>query len=464
MDIHGVSLLVVGVLALVLIALLGVAVTRARSRRRDVPLPTVEPIPAAGPAVALPEPPPVRDGAEGRERARSEAQAAAQRQASQALMTNLARRNQSLIGRQLATLDEMECSEGNPDVLSGLFELDHLATRMRRNAENLLVLAGAPTSGHGFAQPVPTDELLRGAAAEVEQFARVDVEAAGGSAVAGHVVSDLAHLLAELLDNALACSPPTTRVAIGAAGTPAGGLRLWVADEGIGMTAARLAEHNAVLADVVGDREVGATLGFPVVRRLAARHQLSVTLSAPDTGGLVADVEVPASVVVGLAPTPVELASAAAPTALPGRRSARRPAAALPGRSRRPEPARTTAARPATGTVFTPAPLPTQRGEDDGSRWPVASPPATDIVVPPRGDAPAPLARRIPRQSLAAAGAPGPAPSAPAASQGAPSVLLAYRAGLTRARGAVAEQPAESGPVESRSADPAPDTPQGESA
>jgi signal transduction histidine kinase len=389
------------------LALLGVAAASALSWRRDVPVPVfAEPALTTPAMVALPQPPPDPEVAAHLARARQAELVLAQRQTSYALMTNLARRNQSLIGRQLATLDELERDERDPDVLSGLFALDHLATRMRRNAENLLVLAGAPASSRGFAQPVPVEELLRGAAAEVEQYARVDVSVGVASAVAGHVVSDVAHLLAELLDNALACSPPDTQVTVGAAADAAGGLRLWVADEGIGMTTARLAEHNAALADPEDELEVGATLGFPVVKRLAARHRIVVTLGVRDggRGGLVAYVDVPASVVVALGPAVVSpTASPRAPSApppaaaLPGRRAARRVPAAG-SRGRRNELALDAKHEAAENPWFSPAPLPDDTGED-GAEWGLDDAWSTGgvpLVADPPGPAASPAAAQPP--------------------------------------------------------------------
>ncbi|HEV7208547.1 MAG TPA: ATP-binding protein [Mycobacteriales bacterium] len=290
----------------------------------------------------------------GRQELAAEREALARRQESYALMTNLARRSQSLVGRQLSTLDELERDERDPDVLAGLFALDHLATRMRRNAENLLVLAGAGAA-RTHQQPVGLDELLRGAVAEVEQYARVDLHLDASGSLLGGAVSDVAHLLAELLDNALTCSPPASRVQLGVA--PEGeGLLMTVEDQGIGMAPARLALHNATLAtdpdspadDAAG--AVGATLGFPVVRRLADRHGIKVRLKTPDSGrGLLAEVRLPARL-IGLSTGAEHEAGALTPTALPGRRSTPQARPAQEQRSRR-------AGGLLVGAVFEPAPL-----------------------------------------------------------------------------------------------------------
>ena len=350
-----------------------------------------------------------------REVAEREAEVA-RRARAQALVTNLARRNQSLIGRQLSTLDELEHHEKDADVLAGLFRLDHLATRMRRNVENLLVLAGAG-GGRLYAQPVPVSELLRGAVAEVEQYERVNVAVDTTALVMGPVVSDVAHLLAELLDNALACSPPKSRVAVGASAGERGGVRIWVSDHGVGMTAARLAEQNALLArDPDEDDEevaLGATLGFPVVRRLAARHGITVTLAVrPDGGqGLVASVMLPGRTVLdGPPPAPAVPAAPvrpAATTAAPllGRRAPRRAPAEAPA----PKAAATPVPRAVEG-YFVPAPI--------------AGTPASDDAAPPAGR-PAPAAaqspaRRAPAAKTPAAPAPAAATPAPAPADGAP--------------------------------------------
>ncbi|MYQ35022.1 hypothetical protein GTW65_29035, partial [Streptomyces sp. SID4956] len=118
-----------------------------------------------------------------------------------AMFTNLSRRSQGLIQRQLSLISELESREADPDQLSSLFKLDHLATRMRRNGENLLVLAGEEP-GRRWTRPVPLVDVLRAAASEVEQYERIELAAVPSTEVAGRVVNDLVHLLAELLENA----------------------------------------------------------------------------------------------------------------------------------------------------------------------------------------------------------------------------------------------------------------------
>ncbi|MFD0787891.1 ATP-binding protein, partial [Micromonospora azadirachtae] len=153
---------------------------------------------------------------------------------------NIARRSQSLVHRQLALLDRMERGTEDPDELAELFQVDHLATRLRRHAEDLVILAGA-APGRGWRNPVAVVDLVRGAISEVEAYDRVvivDVQRAG---VLGRAVGDVIHLLAELVENATAFSPPATRVSVNGQRV-ANGYALEVTDRGLGMSDAALAE------------------------------------------------------------------------------------------------------------------------------------------------------------------------------------------------------------------------------
>lgn len=205
------------------------------------------------------------------------------------LLVSLARRNQSLIQRQLELIDDLEQGEHDPDVLDGLFRLDHLATRMRRNAESLLVLSGnEPGRRHG--DPTPVSEVVRGAVAEIEDFRRVDVVTAEDPHVLGRAVADMAHLLAELIENATAFSPPDTRVIV--AGQEMGGSYvLRVKDRGIGLTEQALHVRNRQLAEVPeDDLDLASMLGLHVVARLARRLGVRVTLERNLHGGTTATV------------------------------------------------------------------------------------------------------------------------------------------------------------------------------
>jgi signal transduction histidine kinase len=210
------------------------------------------------------------------------------------MFLNLGRRLQTLVGRQLEQLDELERTEVDPKQLQSLFRLDHLATRMRRNAENLLVLSGAEPVRR-WSQPVPLVRVIRAAAAEIEDYARVVVLPMPDADVVGHAVSDVVHLLAELIENAAVFSPPGTRVQVTGEPTPHGYL-LEIEDQGIGMTAEELAKANQQLANPPAiDLARAQRLGFYVVGRLAARDGIKVRLRRSWFGGLAALVLLPLS-------------------------------------------------------------------------------------------------------------------------------------------------------------------------
>jgi len=176
------------------------------------------------------------------------------------LYVNLARRNQSLIERQISLLDDLEAGEQDPDVLEHLFLLDHLATRMRRNAESLLVLAGAEAAQRR-SRPIAVTDVVRAALSEVEDYERVDLGDLAAAVVQGHVVSDVAHILAELLENATHFSPPSTRVRVQGVRT-GGSYQLMVSDDGIGMPDEQIEELNAMLEDPpVTGLALGRSLG-----------------------------------------------------------------------------------------------------------------------------------------------------------------------------------------------------------
>nr|WP_324607957.1 nitrate- and nitrite sensing domain-containing protein [Streptomyces rimosus] len=215
---------------------------------------------------------------------------------------NLALRTLGLVERQLTVIESLEQKEQDPDRLETLFKLDHFAARMRRNSENLLVLAGAEHST-GHAGPVPLLDVLRASVSEIERYERVRVQSLPPhSQVAGFAADDLSHLVAELLENATAFSPPDSRVELSGWLLESGEVMLSVQDEGIGMTAERLAELNARLADA-GETDlelqpVDETLGLGlyVVVRLAARHGVRVQLRDQKQGGITAVVVLPAAI------------------------------------------------------------------------------------------------------------------------------------------------------------------------
>ncbi|MEV0613780.1 sensor histidine kinase [Nonomuraea sp. NPDC050404] len=211
------------------------------------------------------------------------------------VFVNLARRNQSLLHRQLLQLDSMERGEEAPETLADLFKLDHLTTRMRRHAESLIILSDqAP--GRGWRNPVPILDVLRAAVAEVEEYERVEVLAPPPIALVGSAVTDVAHLMAELIENATLFSPPKTRVDVRSAGTPHG-LVVEVEDRGLGLPRAELDELNDRLTRTPEfDLTHGEQLGLFVVSKLAARHGIKVFLVPSPYGGLTATVALPASI------------------------------------------------------------------------------------------------------------------------------------------------------------------------
>ncbi|MBV1851831.1 sensor histidine kinase [Catellatospora tritici] len=210
---------------------------------------------------------------------------------------NIARRSQALLHRQLTLLDRMERRTTEPQELEDLFRLDHMATRMRRHAEALVILAGA-APGRGWRHPVPTIDVVRGATSEIEDYQRVTVDRMPDVAILGRAVGDLIHLIAELLENATSFAPPHTRVRVFAevVGT---GLALHVEDRGLGMSDAELLEANAKLAEPPAfDPAQSSRLGLLVVARLAARQGITVRLRPSSYGGITAVVLIPSELVL----------------------------------------------------------------------------------------------------------------------------------------------------------------------
>ncbi|MBO2458982.1 nitrate- and nitrite sensing domain-containing protein [Actinomadura violacea] len=221
------------------------------------------------------------------------------------VFVNLARRNQALLHRQLSLLDTMERRTEDPSELSDLFRLDHLATRMRRHAEGLVILAGK-TAGRGWRRPVPLVDVVRGAVAEVEDYPRVRVQPLPRIALLGSAVADVIHLLAEVVENATTFSPPQSPVRV--SGHPvANGFAIEVEDRGLGMTEEALRAANARLDDPPEfDPSDSAQLGLFVVARLAERHEIKVTLRQSPYGGTTAIALIPGSLIVDTAePEPI---------------------------------------------------------------------------------------------------------------------------------------------------------------
>ena len=212
------------------------------------------------------------------------------------IFVNLARRNQTLLDRQIAFIDHLEAAEENPDQLQNLFRLDHLSTRMRRNAESLLVLAGAePPRRRG--RPVELADVVRVAVGEVEHFSRIRLLSMEETTVSGAVAVDLAHLLSELMENASQFSPPETTVDVDGQRDADGNYVVTITDQGIGMNADQLVAANQTIARPpnVG-LSISRALGYTVVGKLAQRHDLGVRMTSSADGGVVATVLLPASV------------------------------------------------------------------------------------------------------------------------------------------------------------------------
>lgn len=333
------------------------------------------------------------------------------------LLLNLARRNQSMFHRQLEIINDLEERERDPEALAELFRLDHLATRVRRNAESLLVLSGEQPA-RVWSAPVALRDVVRAGIAETEDLERVAFTVDERPRVVGIAVADVTHMVAELTENAARFSPPGTTVAIQSRvhhGAPGAHL-LVIEDTGVGMPPDELAAANTLLAhpqqvDVSASRR----LGFHVVSRLAARHGIEVTLTPTPGCGLTAVVLLPAALFADPAPTaPTAPTALTRPTAVP---PASGPFAAL-----LPDPPE--GAVPAPRDERVPAAATTGRHAWPGG-VPDADPaaPADGPERPERPEPPAPAPRPrqglihpvvVPPPAMAPASAPVPVPAAPA--------------------------------------------------
>ncbi|MFL4908560.1 ATP-binding protein [Streptomyces sp. MMS24-I2-30] len=230
------------------------------------------------------------------------------------VFVNLARRLQSLVHREISLLDELENEIEDPDLLKGLFHVDHLATRIRRHAENLAVLGGA-VSRRQWSNPVAMTEVLRSAIAEVEQYSRVKLVPPIDGELRGHAVADVIHLLAELVENATVFSDPQTQVLL-RAGLVTSGLAVEVEDRGLGLPVGEQRTMNALLTDPdqvnVARLLADGRIGLFVVSQLARRHGIDVRLQTNIYGGVQAVLVVPQAL---LGPSP--RVSAAAKGAVP---------------------------------------------------------------------------------------------------------------------------------------------------
>ncbi|MEO3809769.1 nitrate- and nitrite sensing domain-containing protein [Sphaerisporangium sp. B11E5] len=308
-----------------------------------------------------------------------------------AMFVNLSRRIQTLVERQISLIDGLERGEQDGGRLADLFKLDHLATRMRRNSENLLVLAGHEAA-RKRSQPAKLVDVVRASLSEVEDYQRVTVKVHRGSAIAGHAANDVVHLIAELVENALSFSPGTARVVVSSSMIEGGGALLAISDAGIGMTPEEITEVNRRLADPpVVDVSVSRRMGLFVVGRLALRHGIRVQLRRGDTAGLIAMVLFP--------PQLITVDAGRGPAmAQPGLRADQ---AAVPG------PATGGNGAPAFGGTGSFAPFATPgTGPSSAFGDPVTTPPPD----PRRADVP-----QVPRQAAPPRTGPATGPPVPAA-------------------------------------------------
>ncbi|WP_432117720.1 ATP-binding protein [Streptomyces sp. bgisy032] len=294
------------------------------------------------------------------------------------VFVNLARRLQSLVHREISLLDELENEMEDPELLKGLFHVDHLATRIRRHAENLAVLGGA-VSRRQWSRPVSMTEVLRSAIAEVEQYSRVRLVPPIDGTLRGHAVADVIHLLAELVENATVFSAPHTQVLLRAS-LVTSGLAVEVEDRGLGMPVEEQTRMNALLADPdqvnVARLLADGRIGLFVVSQLARRHGITVRLQSNIYGGVQAVLVVPQAV-LGAEAGALE----AGPGTGTGRAGQDGPAGAAAGQGSRAGGTTGGGLIPVTGGTAVPpsaAPVPAP-----GTRRPVPPAPGTRLSDPP---------------------------------------------------------------------------------
>ncbi|MFD3738410.1 ATPase [Streptomyces sp. CB00316] len=326
------------------------------------------------------------------------------------VFVNLARRLQSLVHREIQILDELEHEVEDPDLLKGLFHVDHLATRIRRHAENLAVLGGA-VSRRQWSNPVTMTEVLRSAIAEVEQYPRVKLVPPMDGTLRGHAVADVIHLLAELVENATVFSAPHTQVLLRVQRVTAG-LALEVEDRGLGMPDHERNRMNALLSDPdqvnVAHLLQDGRIGLFVVSALARRHGIAVRLHSNIYGGTQAVLVLPQTL-LGADPD-TAAPPGAAPVPPPG--AVHRPPAD-DGRTAPPAPPRVPAAQP-QAVPAPPGQAPAGHPRDAQAPGSHAHAAPESRTPGPRGEAPPlPLrAERVDRPAPAASAPDRPAPAA----------------------------------------------------
>ncbi|WFE27019.1 nitrate- and nitrite sensing domain-containing protein [Solwaraspora sp. WMMD791] len=383
---------------------------------------------------------------------------------------HVGRRTQNLVNRQLAVIDRLEREETDPKRLQHLYRLDHISSRLRRNAGSLVVLSGS-TGAEEHMAPLPVSDVIRLALGEIEDYTRVDVQAPAGFAIVPSAIADLVLLLAEVMENGTVFSPPHTRVTVSAAAR-GDGLRISVVDRGLGLSAQRLAEENARLThrerlDLVPTE----LLGLFVVGRLARRHGITVALAATAGGGVTVTVDLgPDLLVPTVASTPAPpLRMPPPPGPVPARptpvdavpvRPA--PATPQPDRPPTPTPARTVGGDPR----FDPAAVHRATTSlDTGTPWNAFGtvPPATTgsvasggagsgratgavgpVGTDPVGSAPVgrgPLRQRVPGAQHPVGSGPAAVSDTPTDPGAARALLEEFEAGVRRAQEQVARAP-----------------------
>jgi signal transduction histidine kinase len=353
------------------------------------------------------------------------------------VFVNLARRMQSLLHREIQALDQVEGRVEDPELLTGLFTVDHFATRMRRYTESLAVLGGAVSRRH-WSRPVPVHEVLRAATAEVEHYARVKIVPPVPGTLQPGAVADVIHLIAELIDNATKFSPPGARALL-RTGEVTAGLAIEVEDRGLGMDPAEQQRMNGVLADPEGyeisDLISDGRIGLYVVSVLARRHGIVVQLQRNIFGGTQAVVVLPPRLV----DTGSQLDTG---SELRGPSVARTPAGPAVSAVSAPAEAVATGRRPAlpsrTGRALAPT-YPAESPDGAGGRpapAPLTTPGPADVPVQQAdpGDRP-PLPRRGTMSHMAPQLRQGPGPAVPdePATDNIPGLMAAFQGGVRRA-------------------------------
>ncbi|EME54492.1 nitrate- and nitrite sensing domain-containing protein [Amycolatopsis decaplanina] len=375
------------------------------------------------------------------------------------MFANVAKRTQNLVGRQLALVDELERNEQDVALLASLYRLDHLSTRLRRNADNLLVVSGNRDEAR-ISGPIELSTALRSALAEIEDYQRVRLGSMGDVLLSSPFGSDLVLIFAELLENATSFSPPESFVDVGTKILPDGSCLIVIVDQGIGMTAERLAEENRRLVE--RERlELAPTsvLGLFVVGRLARRHGLKVELTETEPGaGITARLTVPPNLLTYRPPAPKSVpAPPVWPTAEPGdeaeppsrpeprEKAGHEPpalaiAGMIPRDGQRPKDFRWF--RKTDGEIPEPAPLPTPLPTPLPEPLPAFQAPAPTLTAADSGETRGGLRRRVKGAQL-----PG-APEAPARQksrhdpEAAKAAFDGFEAGLAKATAPPATDPA----------------------